>query len=309
MRLASRALARAALAAAATNVGCSAATSPVDMGPPDMAPSNALVRARPFQYDVPQNYSDATAVPLVILLHGYGANGYTQAAYFGINTLVDKYGFLLAYPDGTKDTLQMRFWNATDACCDFGGTGIDDVAYVNAIIDDMSAHYNVDKKRIFVTGHSNGAFMSHRFACDHAERVAAIGALAGDDWADETKCNPSEPVAVLQIHGDADESVPYLGAPKGPGVGNGAQPSARESVAGWAKKNGCAAMPTDTSAPPLDLDAGLAGAETTVEKWTGCKPDGAAELWTIKGGMHLPNFRQPVWPEALWGWLSAHAKK
>jgi polyhydroxybutyrate depolymerase len=142
--------------------------------------------------------------------------------------------------------------------------------------------------------------MTHRYSCERADRVAAAIALAGDDWKDATKCKPSSTVAMLQVHGDQDQSVPYLGS--------GATPSAHDSVAGWADKNGCAAMPTDTTQAPVDLEKNLPGAETTKEKWTGCKPGGAAELWTIHGGVHLPIWNQPAWPEAMWAWFAAHPK-
>ena len=65
---------------------------------------------------------------------------------------------------------------------------------------------------------------------------------------------------------------------------------------------------SDTSAAPLDLDTSIAGAETTVERWTGCKTGGAAELWTIHGGSHIPVFNQPAWPDAMWRWFSSHPK-
>ena len=280
----------------------SASSNPSDLGPAptDLAPSNALVAARHYEYDIPADYDGTRPTPLVVLLHGYSASGAAQRIYFGLNKIVDSRGFFLAWPDGTRDSRGNLFWNATDACCNFDGSDVDDVAYVNAVIDDMSAHFHIDPKRIFVTGHSNGGFMSHRFACDHAERVAAIVALAGDSWLDESKCAPSQPVAILQVHGDADESVLYQGEAK--------QPSARGSVAGWAKKNGCLAMPTDTMQLPIDLEKNLNGAETVKERWTGCKTGGAAELWTIKGGKHLPIFQQPAWPEAIWGWFAAHPK-
>jgi polyhydroxybutyrate depolymerase len=71
-------------------------------------------------------------------------------------------------------------------------------------------------------------------------------------------------------------------------------------------RDGCGATP-DTSAPPLDLDRSLPGAETTVERWTSCHPGGGAELWTIQGGMHVPAL-QTTWPQLVWSWLEAHPK-
>lgn len=266
-------------------------------------PSNALVAARPYEKRVPQNYDASRRTPLVVLLHGFGANGITQSLYFGLGDILDREGFLYAYPDGTTNSAGKQFWNATELCCDFEGTGVDDVAYIAAVISDMKAHYNVDPGRVYLIGHSNGGFMSHRFACDRADLVAAIVSLAGANWKDLGRCKPSQPVAVLQVHGDQDDAVPYDGATRGSMM----LPSAAETVAGWAQKNGCQAMP-DKSAKNLDLEANLDGDETTVASHPGCRAGGAAELWTIRGGGHTPSFLRPRWAESIWGFLKAHPK-
>ena len=263
--------------------------------------TKGLIAARPYASKVPAKYDPKVPTPLLILLHGYTASGALQDSYFGLSGIVDAKGFLYAYPDGTVDQSGKRFWEGTDACCDFFHTGVDDVAYLNAIIDDMSAHYNVDPKRIFLVGHSNGGFMAHRMACDKASRIAAIVALAGDNWNDPAKCQPSEAVAVLQVHGDADTTISYNG---GQLVGV-TYPAAHDSVGTWVTSNGCGAMPTVGA--PLDIDSVLPGNETMVARYTGCKPGGAAELWTIHGGGHVPSL-QKSWPGMIYDWLAAHPK-
>lgn len=264
--------------------------------------TSALVAARPYDLKVPTGYDKAKPTPLVILLHGYTASGAMQEAYFKLAPVADAKTFLYATPDGTKNAAGNRFWNATDACCNFDGSPVDDVAYVNAIIDDVEKKYNVDDKRVFLVGHSNGAFMAHRLACDSAPRIAAIAALAGDVWDDATKCNPASPVAVLQIHGTADTVIAYNGG-KNPPLA--VFPSATTSVATWAHKNGCATAPTAGAA--LDLEAVLLGNETTVAEYTGCKPGGAALLWTIQGGSHVPAL-QPSFATTVYAFLAAHPK-
>jgi polyhydroxybutyrate depolymerase len=263
--------------------------------PPAYAPS-PLIAARPYDSNVPASYH-GQPTPLLILLHGFGQNGFVQNAYFGLNAASETHGFLLAFPDGTQNSQGQRFWNATDACCDLENTGVDDVAYINAVIDDMEKQYNVDKKRVYLTGHSNGGFMSHRMACDASPRLAAIASLAGAVWKDATRCNPTQPVSVLEIHGDADDMVPYNGTAD--------TPSATETVATWAAKNGCTGSLTDTG-ETKDLDFVVAGAETQVSRYACTR--GAAELWTMKGVGHLPNVQQPDWADALWAWLTQYTK-
>jgi polyhydroxybutyrate depolymerase len=273
-----------------------------DVAPPeDAARADAgLLAARPYRSRVPRDYDPARPTPLIVLLHGYGASGTVQDLYFGLGRLADARGFLYAYPDGTVDATGKRFWNASTACCDFGQTGVDDVAYLTAVLDDMSARYHVDPQRIFVVGHSNGGFMAHRLACDLSPRIAAIVSLAGAGETEPARCRPSSPVSVLQVHGDADDVVRYEG-----GIFDRASyPGAVETVARWAARQDCG--PLEDSGLTLDLDSTLPGAETRVSRHSEC-PAGAAELWTILGGSHLPSF-QPTWPGLVVDWLYAHPK-
>jgi polyhydroxybutyrate depolymerase len=259
--------------------------------------TSPLIVQRPYDVDVPAGIDTSKAAPLIVLVHGYGANGFVQDALFGFAQLADARRVYVAHPDGTTDASGSKFWNATEACCDFNHTGVDDVAYLNAVVDDMQKNFAIDSKRVFFVGHSNGGFMSHRMACDAAGRIAGIVSLAGDVWQDASLCKPTAPVAVLQVHGDADTVVPY--------AGGGLEPGAKQTVATWAQKNGCTGDLTDTGMT-LDLDSGLAGAETGIANYA-CA-SGAAELWTIHGGQHVPSFNLPDWGNDVFDWLMQHPK-
>jgi polyhydroxybutyrate depolymerase len=271
------------------------------------ASSLASIRARPYAYRVPATIDPARSYPLVIALHGLGARGVGIERYFRLDRLVDEMGFLAAFPDGTQEAPPHRrhFWNATDDCCDFAHSGVDDVAYIDDVIADMSARFRVDPKRVFLVGHSNGGYMAYRFACDRASRVAAIVSSAGAMWTDAARCRPVEPVAVLEVHGTADEVVNYEG---GHLDGSSAPlKSAHATVADWTAFDRCAPV-ADSGGPALDLIADEQpplGAETTVERWSGCR---GVELWTVRGGAHSPAFRQPEFARAIGEWLLAHPK-
>jgi polyhydroxybutyrate depolymerase len=144
--------------------------------------------------------------------------------------------------------------------------------------------------------------MSHRMACEDSDRVAAIVALAGAVWADPSLCPASEPVAVLAVHGTADVVIAYGGGTV-PGETD-PYPSAPTTAATWGEKNGCAGSELGAA---LDLVTDLPGAETRVDRALGCVAGGAAELWTIEGGGHVPVFG-PDWGERVWGFLAAHPK-
>jgi len=288
----------AALALAACGDDGSPATGTPDAGTPD-AGTNPLVQARPYMLNVPSSYDKSKPTPLVLLLHGYSANPYVQVRIFGLLDGSEKHGYLVAYPDGMTDSSGKQFWNATDGCCNIDNSPVDDVAYLSAVIDDVEARYNIDPKRVYVMGHSNGGYMAHRLACDIGGRIAAIVSLAGMTWLDPSKCPAAAPVNVLQVHGDADDTVLYTGSSR--------YPSAPVTVATWAAKNHCSGALADGGAP-IDLVSDLVGAETTLQSYAGCPAAGAVDFWTIHGGGHIPMLVPSDWEEVMWAWLVAHPK-
>ena len=279
--------------AGANDAGATDGGTPYDGG---------LVAARPYTLFVPTGL-DGGPAPLVVLLHGYSASGAIQESYFQLTPVAQANQFLYAYPDGTVDSAGYRFWNATDACCNFYGSTVDDVAYVNAVIDDVEHQYNVDPKRIFIVGHSNGAFMAHRLGCDSTGRIAAIVSLAGAQWLDLSHCHPQGTLSVLQVHGTADATIAYDGGSAA--VGSPGFPSAPTTVADWAMFDSCG--PVDAAMPPnLDIDQAILGSETVVSRYTSCSGS-AVELWTIQGGSHIPSLGSN-WGPLIYGFLSAHPK-
>ncbi len=161
---------------------------------------------------------------------------------------------LYVYPDGTENRIGRQFWNATEACCAGPVSDeVDDSAYLAAVIANVRSAYNVDPRRIFVMGHSNGGFMSYRMACDHADVVAAVASIAGATFADPDDCSPSEPVAALQVHGTDDGTIGYEGGENR----GGTYPSATETVEMWAAYNGCDLTPDEPAPASRDLVADL----------------------------------------------------
>ncbi|MEV4141686.1 alpha/beta fold hydrolase [Dactylosporangium sp. NPDC049742] len=239
---------------------------------------------RPFQLHLPTSSAAGTRLPLVVLLHGYRSDGGEAERYFGFTAEADRRGFLLAVPDGTRNARGQRFWNATSACCDFERSGADDSGYLQRLIDAVKAAHPVDASRVYLVGHSNGGFMAYRMACEHADSVTAIVSLAGAVDRDAAGCAPSRPVGVLQIHGTADDTIRFDGGTNG----GQAYPSAAASVERWRQYDGCTDQAAAATAP-LDLDATLPGAETTVTTYqAGCRQGSLVTLWTIKDGGHVP---------------------
>lgn len=255
---------------------------------------------RPAKVSIPADYDPSRAWPIIILLHGYTASGTLQDYYFNFSAQRTDLGFIAVMPDGTIDQDGKRFWNASSACCDLYGTGIDDVGYLWGLIEEARERYNIDPSQIHIIGHSNGGFMAYRLACEHGDEIASIASLAGAALTEPARCTNPGKVSVLQIHGTNDETIAYEG-----GVGAWTFPGAEATVARWAERNGCEAE--STPGAPLDVDGGIPGDETLTEAWSVCDAGTAVELWTIPNGSHLPNLSAGFIQNAL-GFLLDHPK-
>ncbi len=254
----------------------------------------------------PDAWDGKTPLPLLLVLHGYSVGGIAQTIFFNLEPLVNEKQIMLVAPDGLIDSQGERYWNAVDTCCDFDHRGEDDVAYLTGIVNQIGSQYPLDTKRVYVIGHSNGGAMTLRLACDAPQMFAAMLELAGPFWSDpQTQCHPSTPVPLRILHGTADTEVPYAGGAIGD-VDNLFSPGAVAVSSFWQNANGCSVQ-TDSSAPPLDLDESLPGAETIVTRFTGCPTEGDVELWSIQGAGHIPDF-QPTFHEMVWDYFSAHSR-
>jgi polyhydroxybutyrate depolymerase len=297
-----RALAGALIAVLMVSVGCGSDPPARRPDKPDRADPTALpakgtatvkLGERQFTVHVPDSYADQP-VPLVLLLHGYSSNGAQQEGYLKFRPESDRRGFIYAYPEGRVDRRNNQYWNGTDACCDFYLSGVDDSGFLSELIRKLQDTYRIDAKRVYLIGHSNGAFMSFRFACDHADQVTAIATLNGATWQDATRCKPTTAVSVLAIHATADETIDYAGGLNG----SRAYPSAQRTVADWLGFNQCAG--TGTPGPALDLVTDLDGAETAVTEYAAnCAGGSTVRTWTINGGKHVPAFGAAFAPSVM----------
>ncbi len=297
--------------ASAPSATAPSSTAPSTTPSPTAAASATLVVGgdRPVTVRVPSSYDASQPAPLLLLLHGYGASGAEIDRYFALADTAQRQGFVYATPEGTISSNGSRFWNGTDACCDFDHRGVDDVAYLSSVIADIQGALAIDPKRIAVVGHSNGGFMSYRMACERSDLVAAIVSLAGETFADTADCKPSEPVSVAQVQGTADEVVRFDGG--GPfSADTGPHPGAMTTATTWATYDGCGPDASLLSTK-IDVDAGLSDgadpAETTVQEWSGCDGGATVQLWTIPSGRHSPALT-PAFGDAVIQFLVDHPK-
>jgi polyhydroxybutyrate depolymerase len=252
----------------------------------------------PVKVYYPVSYHPDEPLPLIMALHGYTSSGANCESRFQLRQHVDSRRFIYLYPDGSLNSQGWQFWNGTNVCCDYEGSGVDDSAYLRGLITQIRGLLNVDPQRITSIGYSNGGFMSHRLACEAPGTFASIVSVAGLTWQDPDDCPADEPVHVLQIHGTNDDIIPYS---MGPNLG--AESSARH----WAEVAHCSDDP-DESLSDVDLNPSIPGSETTRKRWVNCNPSGSAELWTIWGGVHEFDF-VPSFSTLLLDWIESHPKQ
>lgn len=243
---------------------------------------------RSYLIHIPSSYNKTKKIPLVIALHGGGGSGKNmkKLTLGGFNILSDKEGFIVVYPDGIEN-----HWNDGRGVQRYRAQreNIDDVGFISALIDYLVEKYNIDEKRVYVTGMSNGAFMSYRLACELSEKIAAIAPVAGaipENIA--LSCSPSRPISVLIINNVEDPMVPWEGGELRFGsLRLGKVLSVPNTVKYWVTHNNCSSSPIITWEPDIDPQDGT---RVWKEVYGHGKNGTEVILYGIEGGGHTwPN--------------------
>ena len=193
-------------------------------------------RERTYLVHLPADYTDQKDYPLVLGFHGGFGSATQMESHYHINEVADKNGFIVVYANGVGDPiLNIQTWNA-GVCCGYARKqNIDDVGFVNVLLDELIDDYAIDTSMVYATGMSNGAFMCYRLACELSYRFAAIAPVAGSMG---INCNAAQPVSVIHFHSINDESIPYQG-----GVGSGVSSHYNAPIDSvlnvWAEINNC----------------------------------------------------------------------
>ena len=202
---------------------------------------------RTYMTHLPAGYNPANRYPLVFCFHG-GQNG-AQTSQFGwlavaytskLSPKADSAGFIAVYPEGTVIN-NNRTWNAGLCCPPAMNYNIDDVGFVDRLIDTLKHDYPVDSTRIYASGSSNGAMLCFRLACELSHKIAAIATISAAH--EFFPCNPANQVPIINFHSLLDSAVRYNG---GIGIGpSGVNFISQDSTIGiWRNLNHC--VVTDT---------------------------------------------------------------
>ncbi len=208
------------------------------------------------------------AAPLVVMLHGGFGDGAQAERDYHWNTEADRGRFVVAYPNGI-----LRAWNVGTCCGAPEGINIDDVGFITTMVAAIERRTPIDPARVYATGMSAGAMMALRLGCQ-TDTFAAIAPVAGTLLTD---CSHAQPTSVLQIHGTADDRVPYNGGPGKPRSLDGTPrvdgPSVPSVNATWRSIDACA--------PPTSNTSGTVTTETAT-----CADGRTVELISVAGAGH-----------------------
>jgi len=260
-------------------------------------------RSRSYIVHVPPHASSLLAV--LLAFHGGGGNARGFEEYAELDAVANRHGFLVVYPNGTGPLRErLLTWNAGDGCCGYAlQHRVDDVGFAAAVIDDVGRRIPIDRRRIYATGHSNGAILAHRLAAERADLIAAIAPVAGS--LDLTRFTPSRPVAVLQIHSVDDTRALYDGGLGPPFPGTNArvvhQP-VRSGLGRWIAADGCPARPDTANVRHGAAGTPNAGHSATKLVWAPCGGGAEVAHWKLTIAGHAwPGDRSRRPPERLIG--------
>lgn len=224
------------------------------------------------------------ARPLIIALHGGRQSGKAMERLSGLSSLSDREGFTVVYPDGVG-----RTWNDGRQLDAFESMreGVDDVGFIECLIDHLVDAFDVDPARVYATGISNGGHMSHRLGVDLSHRLAAIAPIAASmPSLVYERAKPTNRLGVIVFFGDKDR----LNYWDGGGFAGGSSPSVPEILRWWARHNGCDPEPTIERLPTEVQD----GTRIRRETWGGSQSE--VVLYAIEGGGHAWPNRPPPTP-------------
>ncbi len=210
----------------------------------------------------------------MLYFHGSGGSAAGADASSGWSELADRDRFLVVYPQG------LPFGQGGPAAWASAGRvdyGIDDLAFVRAVLAQVEKRFCVARGSVFATGMSSGGGMAGYVACALSRQIAAVAPVAGNHYTlTKLGCRPRRPVAVLEIHGTADPVVPYRGIP--PSVNPGwPLPSIPTWISAWAHLDRCRPRPAMKTVAPRE----------TMFVYPGCAHGSGVELYRIGGGGHV----------------------
>ena len=267
-------------------------------------------KQRTFKYFLPASYNGIQKIPMVISLHPSISNADNHMNVATWQLLGDTANFISVYPNGTS-TIQGSTnysWNAYNLST---GSTADDVGFLNALLDSMISNYAIDTCRIYISGFSNGAWMTWRMMCDFTNRFAAVAPLSGswkygkDGYCDHGGCNGSTipgtnpPSQESTINCVPSKRIPYMYY-RGTNEANLTDRAITDPNGNyfWSRHNGC-----DTIA---SIDTLISNSDQIIrERYLNCQDSTETIIMNVVGNSHT--WHQSATNE-FWKFLRKYSK-
>lgn len=253
---------------------------------------------RSYYIRYPLNYESQSRFPLLISLHGGGRdNGDENAEHTGFAELADKENFIAVFPNGFKGKwhdgrLPKRKQE------EYQEKELNDITFLKDLIDYLIQYEQVDAKRVYLTGLSNGGMMSMRMACEASEKITAIAAVIANMPVDIVEnCKPKSNISFLLMNGTEDPLIPWQGGEiKAVLKDRGKVISTEASLQFWLKHNSCGSLQENiTLANKNTTDKSVIGKQSYA-----CANNTSVVLYSVRGGGHtLPGSNIPNRPRLL----------
>ncbi|GAB3293575.1 PHB depolymerase family esterase [Parasphingorhabdus pacifica] len=220
---------------------------------------------RSYRVHVPADAGRKVA-PLVIGLHGRGSTGATMERTSGLSEL----DVIAVYPQALAGKDGQTAWQGAPY-----SSSVDDVSFINDLINHLEGRFCVDTTRVHAVGLSNGGGFAAMLGCRLSGRLAGYATVAGAFYPGGGDCTPTRPLPVVNVHGTGDRVVRYEGNPsKG-------QPPVQDWLRERAEHNRCRNEKEGTSHNDVET-----------QRWTSCILGSAVTHYRIVGGRH-------EWPQHI----------
>ncbi|KAM0715291.1 hypothetical protein Q7P37_008789 [Cladosporium fusiforme] len=200
---------------------------------------------REYLIHIPKDYDEGTPTGLIYAFAGRGSDNAHTESFTKFSNPSYNPDMIVVYPQGTIDNRGQDVWEGDP------NADVDDIGFTMELLDELIETYNIDENRIYASGMSNGGgFVANHLACDKnaSERFAAFGAVSAayyqfkdasrracDAESVKISCkNGGNKVALLDIHGGDDDTIPYEGGYRR----RACLPSIPHFITSWAKRNG-----------------------------------------------------------------------
>ena len=157
---------------------------------------------REYVLYLPEGYDGTSRLPLLLNFHGFSGKAGEYMLYTNMRSIADSENFILVYPQGA-DLDGSSHWNAALNGID-NKSNVDDLGFIEALINKLSSENLIDLKRVYAVGFSNGGMMSYALGCYKSNLIAAIGSVSGYMLQSVSDCTPTHPIPLIKLHGTTD---------------------------------------------------------------------------------------------------------